>query len=67
MAFLDWVPPYYRSIPTREGHREVVWEMEEEDAVAAWILAVRLLEEGAGGPRGGRGGGRRPAVGGARC
>lgn len=42
MAFLNWVPSYYRSNP-RRGHREVVCELEEADAIATWILVTKLL------------------------
>merc|ERR1711908_160082 len=35
VAFMNWVPSYYRS--NANDDREVVHEMEESDAIAAWI------------------------------
>lgn len=55
VSFLDWVPPYYRSVPRREGHREVVRQLASEDADATWRLACRLFKDPAAAGQGGPG------------
>jgi len=45
VVFLDWVPSYLRSVPSRAGHKEVVCLMESTDAIAAWIMVQKLLEK----------------------
>eukprot|EP00419_Tripos_fusus_P016649 CAMPEP_0172759000 /NCGR_PEP_ID=MMETSP1074-20121228/166833_1 /TAXON_ID=2916 /ORGANISM="Ceratium fusus, Strain PA161109" /LENGTH=292 /DNA_ID=CAMNT_0013592691 /DNA_START=127 /DNA_END=1005 /DNA_ORIENTATION=- len=42
VAFLNWVPSYYRS-NANDDRNEVVHEIEESDAIALWILVTKLL------------------------
>lgn len=50
VAYLNWVPPYYRSkpSPTRPGQREIVSEMDGETADFVWRLSRRLYEAATG-------------------
>jgi len=42
VAFLNWVPSYYRS-NANDDRDNVVHEIEETDAIAVWILVTKLL------------------------
>lgn len=44
VAFMNWVPSYYRS--NTNDDREMVHELEEEDAIAIWIFVTKLLCQG---------------------
>jgi len=42
VAFLNWVPSYYRSNPNDD--RSMFHEILEDDAIAAWILVTKLSQ-----------------------
>jgi hypothetical protein len=45
VAFMNWVPSYYRS-NLNDDRDQVVHEIEETDAIAVWILITKLLHQG---------------------